>query len=140
MNCRPTTSGTGRWTCETCGADLGDGTAPYLGTLCPGRDDSAPPVEFDGDDDCDEYGDGWDEYGDGWDDDDYEGDGPCECDDCTDDDLPPAEPDPSDYDRGIADAVAVIETMLTAPFGYDHEAPTLTRARDAVAALKRGDA
>lgn len=35
MNCRPTTPGSGRWTCETCGADLGDGTAPYLVARCP---------------------------------------------------------------------------------------------------------
>ncbi len=43
MTCNPTTPGTGRWTCETCGADLGDGTAPYLVRMCAGA--AATPMQ-----------------------------------------------------------------------------------------------
>lgn len=102
MTCNPTTPGTGRWNCETCGANLGtsEGKAVPDFARCPDAKRLRP----------ENFGDLVDE------------------------------PDDDDYNRGIADAVAVIDEMLNEPFNWEMQDHAFARARDAVAALKRGDA
>ena len=185
MTCRPTTSGTGRWTCETCGADLGtsEGKAPPDFARCPergatpmqafarrvlahaaARATQPPDVAWD-----------WVRSVESLDADDVPAPVPVdELSVMIREDGELAETPAlalldeiqrlrtalaardADYDRGIADAVAVLETILTEALAdparvnwREHSmaeiesakaaAAALTRARDAVAALKRGE-